>query len=276
MISQAEIDAYRRDGVLLIRGVIGGDELARLRAAADAVTEAAVAHGRRLDRERGTIQLNDDHGFTEWQEIDEHLFLYGRGPGGERVFRRAEGMFARDPIFGLVSANPDLRQIVEAIVDQPTVAANDSLVVKMPGAGAAVPWHRDPSGDALIESLGDASGDFTCDVYIDRSTVENGCVWALPGSHRAEGAAAIAARSIDPLDFTTPGAVPLEAEPGDVLLHSTGVLHGSPTNTSAALRRTFYIHYRPPAELTGGFWQRPQDWIDRRVADFASFVEARA
>jgi hypothetical protein len=272
MLAQDQVDAYRRDGVLLVKGLIRGSELAALQAAADEVTDRAVVHGRRMDAERGPIRLKDDHGFTEWQEFDENLFLYGRGKQGERVFRRAEGMFGRDPVFGLASAHPRLRSIVETIVGQPVVAANDSLVVKMPGAGAAVPWHRDPSGETLLAERGDASSDFTCDIYLDRSTVANGCVWALPGSHRTGGPTA----PDDPLDFDVPGAVPLEAEPGDLLLHSTGVLHGSPTNTSSSMRRTLYLHYRPPAELTGGFWQRPQDWIDQRVAAFEALVQSRA
>lgn len=272
MLSQDQVDQYRRDGVLLVKGLLAGAELDRLRVAADEVTEAGQAHGRVMDQKFGPIDLKDDHGFSEWQEFDEHMFLYARGLDGERLFRRAEGMFMRNQVFGLVSAHPRLRSIVETLVGERVVAANDSLVVKMPGAGAAVPWHRDPSGETLLKETGDASGDFTCDIYIDRSTVDNGCVWAIPGSHRRDGAPD---PEPDPLDFDVPGAVALEAQPGDLLLHSTGVLHGSPKNTSTAMRRTLYLHYRPPAELTGGFWQRPQEWIDERVATFEKLVAAR-
>lgn len=272
MLTQDQVQAYRRDGVLLVKRLLAPDELDRLRAAADVVTAQAVAHGKVMDERHGPIGLKDDHGFSEWQEFDEHKFLYARGAGGERVFRRAEGMFDRDPIFGLVSAHPRLRSIVEAIIGERVIAANDSLVVKMPGAGAAVPWHRDPSGETLLAETGDASDDFTCDVYIDHSTQENGCVWALPGSHRRE---TLPAGDPDPLDFDVPGAIPLEAEPGDLLLHSTGVLHGSPKNTSASMRRTLYLHYRPPAELSTGFWKRPQEWIEERTAAFEALVAAR-
>ena len=44
-----------------------------------------------------------------------------------------------------------------------------------------------------------------------------------------------------------PGAVILDAEPGDMLLHCTGVLHGSPRNDSAAMRRTLYLYFGPPS-----------------------------
>lgn len=272
MLSQTQVEAYRRDGVLVVKGLLAGEELDALRRAADEVTEQAVVHGKVMDDKFGPIDLKDDHGFSEWQEFDENMFLYARGLDGERLFRRAEGMFNRGRVFGLVSAHPRLRSIVETLFGERVVAANDSLVVKMPGAGAAVPWHRDPTGDKLIRDVGDASGDFTCDVYIDRSTVENGCVWAIPGSHTKAG---MPDPEPDPLDFDTPGAIPLEAEPGDLLLHSTGVLHGSPKNTSNQIRRTLYLHYQTPAQLLTGFWQRPQEWIDERVALYESLVEAR-
>src|SRR5581483_3972879 len=271
MLTQDQIHAYRRDGVLLVPGVVTGEELHRLQQVAERVTHEAVAHGRVLHEQLGLIDLAEDHGFWEWQSVDDRLFLYARGNQGERVFRRAEAMLTRDPIFGLVSANPRVRAIVEAIVGDAVIPANDSLVVKMPGAGAAVPWHRDPSGRQLIDDFGDASSDFTCDIYIDPSTVENGCVWALPGSHLAGGPDLEEAS----LDFDVPGARPLEARPGDMLIHSTGVLHGSPTNTSGSVRRTLYFHYRTPAEIAGGYWQRPQEWVDERAAEFEGYAAAR-
>jgi ectoine hydroxylase-related dioxygenase (phytanoyl-CoA dioxygenase family) len=134
-----------------------------------------------------------------------------------------------------------------------------------------VPWHRDPSGRALIDDVGDASSDFTCDIYIDPSTLDNGCLWALPGTHRAGGPDLADASP----DFDVPGARALEAQPGDMIIHSTGVLHGSPTNTSSSVRRTLYLHYRTPAEIVGEYWQRPQEWVDERAAEFARYAAQR-
>jgi ectoine hydroxylase-related dioxygenase (phytanoyl-CoA dioxygenase family) len=123
-----------------------------------------------------------------------------------------------------------------------------------------------------MEQYGTAASDFTCDIYIDPSTVDNGCVWGLPGSHIAAGP------DLDEgsLDFGARGAVPLAAQPGDMLIHSTGVLHGSPTNTSGAIRRTLYFHYRTREEIVGGYWQRPAEWADELAARFASYQAARA
>lgn len=255
MLTDGQITRFRRDGVLRLRNVLADEELQRLRAATERVQREAVAYGRKLDA-RAPIELEDDHGFTEWDELDEHGFLYARGPDGQRVWRRAEGMWDRDPIFRITTAHPEILAAVEQLLESEALPSNDSMVVKMPAAGAAVPWHRDPPGELALEQGRDASYDFTCDVYLDRSTVDNGCLWALPGSHTGGW------DDLDPLDFDVPEAVPLEAEPGDVLLHSTGVLHGSPPNTSSDTRRTFYIHYRTREELSRGHWKRSAGWME--------------
>ena len=271
MLTDDQIVAYFRDGFLHLPGVIAPDELASLREATERVEADAIAYGRQLDAERGPIQLNDDHGFTEWDEFDDRKLLYGRGPGGERIWRRAEGMWDRDPAYRIVTAHPAILNTVWQLLGEAFVPTHDSMVVKMPGAGAAIPWHRDPTGTRLIAERGDASSDFIIDVYLDRSTRANGALWALPGSHKGGW------DDLDPLDFDVPEAVLLETAPGDVLVHCAGVLHGSPTNTSPDKRRTFYIHYCPPAALAGEFWRHHSpEWFAERVPLFERFLAERA
>jgi len=266
-MDDAALSAYRRDGFLVLRGLLRPREVAMLRTASDLVLAEAVQYGRELDA-RHPIALRSDHGFYEWDEIDDRQFLYARDGEGRRVWRRAERMWSRDAAFRVITANPRVVAAVERAAGAPVLPAHDSMVVKMPGAGATVPWHRDPPGRALIERLGDASGDFITDVYVDPSTVGNGCVWGIPGSHRCTD-------EVDPDDFGRADAVPLQAEPGDVVLHSTGVLHGSPANRSTAMRRTFYIHYGTRDTLMHGFWQRDAGWIEEQAAAFARMAEER-
>jgi phytanoyl-CoA hydroxylase len=242
MLTGEQLESYRRDGFLVVPGAIAPRELALLQEAADRITAEAISYGEKLDAE-GPIELSAADGFWDWN-LDESLFLYAQDDTGRRVFRRSQGMWARDPIFRATTAHPLVLDAVRKITAEDAVPYDDAMVVKMPGAGAAVPWHRDPPGPPLIEKTGDATPDFTLDIYLDASTVENGCVWGLPGSHRAGGPTG----PEDPMDFDVPGAVPLEAQPGDLLLHSTGVLHGSPRNTSGQMRRTFYLHFRNDSE----------------------------
>jgi ectoine hydroxylase-related dioxygenase (phytanoyl-CoA dioxygenase family) len=240
MLSDDDLEAYRRDGVVVVKGAIAGEELRLLREAADALTEEAVAYGRALD-ERGAIRLDDDHGFREWDEQDDRKLLFGRAPDGSRLWRRANDMWTRDSIYRIVSANPVVLGIVEQVVGEPVLPVDAAVVAKMPGGGAAVPWHRDPPGEMNIREGADAAPDFVVDIYLDASTRDNGCLWARPGSHRWTE------NESDSLDFSVPGAITVEAEPGDMLLHCTGVLHGSPRNESGAMRRTLYLYFAPPS-----------------------------
>jgi hypothetical protein len=266
-MDDSALGAYRRDGFVVLRGLLGEAELAMLRAASDRVLADAVRYGRELDAQR-PVELRADHGFHDWDEIDDRFFLYARDSEGRRVWRRAEQMWRRDVAFRAIAANPRIVAAVERAVGAPVLPGNDSMVVKMPGAGAAVPWHRDPPGVELIRRAGDASADFVTDVYVDQSTRENGCVWALPGSHRHT-------EDVEPESYDRPDAVALEAQPGDVVLHSTGVLHGSPPNRSASMRRTFYVHYGSREELQVGWWKRDAAWLEERAAWFATMREER-
>ena len=79
------------------------------------------------------------------------------------------------------------------------------------------------------------------DIYLDHSTIENGCVWVIPGHHLV-GHVEVENFSEEAL-FEELGAAPVEMEPGDVSFHCISAPHGSAGNRTGDLRRTFYIHY---------------------------------
>ncbi len=243
MLSQSDVAYYRRNGFLKVRGLFSAAELARLQSAVERVTEEAVGYGRVLD-ERGPLELaGPDHGFREAPDFDEHRFVYARGSGKERVWRRAEGMSEREPAFRAALANPGLRDIAAELSGRPDVLPGvDALVVKMPRDGAACPWHRDRTGELLLQHLGDASSELIFGLYLDRSTEADGCLWVIPESHRRDGLSPDLPTT-DSLDFDIPRATPLLAERGDLLVHSSGLFHASNANTSRELRRTFYVYY---------------------------------
>ena len=80
-----------------------------------------------------------------------------------------------------------------------------------------------------------------CDIYLDHSTKENGCLWGIP-DHHLVGHIEIENFTEEEL-FNCPGIIPFETEPGDVIFHSLSAPHGSAGNKTDGLRRTFYIHF---------------------------------
>ncbi len=211
MLTTDQIASFHANGFLRMRGIFRGRELALLRAAGDRVQEEALAR-------RGV----------------EHLYA------GE-VWRRSERMWDRDPIFRAATVNPELLENIGQCIGEAFYPWNDSMVVKMPDGGAPVAWHQDPPyGDPARERTHPVPN-FTTDIYLDQSTIANGCVWAIPGHHLV-GHVPLQDHDQEAL-FAHPAAVPVEMEPGDVLFHALSTPHGSRVNRSATSRRTFYVHY---------------------------------
>lgn len=241
-ITDAQISFFDEHGYAIIRQVLGPDELEHYRA------ESA-----RL--------------IAEIQTGGPAAQLCNRGPEGIPYY--LSYLHAHPNTFSLrLLAHPFIGDLLSRMVGPDFIPCYESLVFKLPGHGSSVPWHRDgnaPQGDERI---------FNIDLYADHSTVENSCVWVLPGSHRwpREQAQEMIARGRQ--HFELPGAVPAEVAPGDVLLHHTKVLHGSTANHSDQLRRVVYFDNRAAS------WNRRYGWfkdsvIDRRCRLFQHALHVR-
>ncbi|MGH2637330.1 MAG: phytanoyl-CoA dioxygenase family protein [Actinomycetota bacterium] len=217
MLDARQLAQFHRDGLLVIRGVFADEEVGSLRKAADQVTEEALAGN------------GSGHGY--------------RMVDGHRRYYRTDGvLWERHPAFRIATVNPDLLSAVGQCLGQPFMPINDSLVVKLPHSGVAIPWHQDPpyeGPDGLAETFG--TPNFDCDIYLDDATVDNGCLYGLAGYHLA-GHVEVERFAEDAL-YERRDAVPLELAPGDVLLHAISAPHGSRPNDSDTLRRIFYVHY---------------------------------
>jgi phytanoyl-CoA hydroxylase len=228
-ISDDEIGFFDKNGYVICRGVLAEDELATFRS------------------ESGRL-------------IGEIL---AGGPAGERCNRGPEGvpyyltyLHATPNDFSLrLLAHPFIGDLLTRMVGPDFIPCYEALVFKLPEGGSSVPWHRD--GNALTgeERI------FNIDLYPDRSTVENSCVWVIPGSHRWEHRRAQEMVLRGRTEFFLPGAVPAELDPGDVLLHHVKVLHGSQQNRSGDLRRVVYFDNRAAS------WNDRYGWFDRSVIE---------
>jgi phytanoyl-CoA hydroxylase len=64
--------------------------------------------------------------------------------------------------------------------------------------------------------------------------------------------------------WSLPGAIEVELEAGDVLVHDDMVVHGSPPASGNALRRTIYLEFRPAQSIVeDGPWT--PEWMDARL-----------
>lgn len=214
VISAEQADFFHDKGYLVLPGVLADGELRALRSDMDELTDLG----------RATVRDDPD-------------FMYAPGEKtGRPILRRIEYVIDKSEACRVLLGHPFILRSVERLVGKDLLPTWDSMVLKLPGEGIAVPWHR----DAGTEFQGDTPV-FNVDFYLDAAD-ESTCVWVYPGSHRwpMEEVERVTKRE----GFSTEGAIPVPMQPGDVLLHNILVLHGSPTNTSGNLRRVLYYEFR--------------------------------
>ena len=149
---------------------------------------------------------------------------------------RISNQLRRSALMRIVYANPSLLLLVEALFGPKFVPFAESIIVKLPGTGAPIPFHQDGKQHYDIRHRGLNLG-----IYLQPSTTKNGCLWAIPRSH-LRGLVDVSALRGEhgPL---LPDSLPVEIDRGGVTVHDRSLIHGSLTNTSSDLRITVYFGF---------------------------------
>jgi phytanoyl-CoA hydroxylase len=279
LLEQSQVESYRRDGFLVINGFESADSCAEIRYRAESFVDEFDPH-----EVRSVFQTDES------VRQSDAWFL---GSGGEvRCFLEAEAVDAagnltrdkygsvnkighalhdKDDAFDRFSRNPDLARVAADIGLTDPLLLQSMYIFKNAFIGGEVTCHQDAT--FLYTDPVTCTGFWFA---IEDATVENGCLWAVPGGHLAEKGAGLRKRFVrnDPADddagtsfevfgpdITTKGAVPLEAPAGTlVVLH--GLLpHFSGPNRSAKKRDAYSLHVIDGvADYPASNWlQRPAD-----------------
>jgi len=249
MLNASEVEAFRRDGLVIPSWRVSPDQLADLRAA----LERVVA---------GNTHVRPE------QLISVHI---SKG-GGEKT--------VGDEAFLTFAHNTALLDMIEQVVGPDIILWGCQLFCKPGGDGMEVPWHQD-GRYWPIRPLA------TCTAWIalDDSMPENGCMRFIPGSHsgrmyrhRKDDRADLALDLVledGEADMASARDVCLKA--GQLSLHDVYLVHGSAPNRSPKRRAGLAIRYMPatslfdrtmfetrttPNGLTVDFAQRPL-WLVR-------------
>lgn len=143
--------------------------------------------------------------------------------------------------------SPSVLDPVEAVLGPDLLCRSSSIFLKEPGTRSFVAWHQ----DARYWDL-DPPDVVTAWIALGPSTVENGALRALPGSHRAplrrhgtiDADGNMLSRGqgiVDPIDERD--AVTLTLRPGEMSLHDVRLAHASAPNRSSERRLGYAIRY---------------------------------
>ncbi|MEY4079716.1 MAG: hypothetical protein RL430_146 [Actinomycetota bacterium] len=228
-VSDDEVAAFRRDGYVHLRAVMSDDEM-------DAI-EAVYDRFLRGEIEVTGKDLNDmttgEHGTDPSRYAVVNVMLprrYHPAWQGNLFERRAQS-------------------IADQLCGPGMTIDFDQLLAKSPGREDAVfHWHQDQA--YWIDT--DDRRTATCWLAVDDSTIENGCMQFLPGSHtepvrphRPLHADRSASHTLVTDLRAADVMVPVPIRRGDITVHNEGVLHGSGGNTSeSSYRRAYIVAFR--------------------------------
>jgi phytanoyl-CoA hydroxylase len=212
MISEADVHAYRREGVIVVPDVLDSATLGRVRAViADLVAGSA-----------NTL---------------EHTDVYDLEPGhtaeSPRV-RRIKAPHKVDRLFDEIVRSPAVLDILKALIGPGLRLHNSKLNMKSARCGSPVEWHQDwafyPHTNDDVLAIG---------VLLDDTDLSNGPMLVTPRTHTGEvfdhhGEDGCFAGLIDPdtIKGEIERAVPCIGRAGGMSFHHVRALHGSAMNTS--------------------------------------------
>lgn len=264
MLTQEQVRFFHDNGYLIMRGLLPQRDIQALRQSVDRLQQDAIAKIHQSGYFDDCKHLSKD-----WIEHNVDHYVYRRKPDGAYSFHRIERGYTQDPIFAQVAMSPRLLTPAWQVIERPFWPRAGNVVVKLPHEGAEVRWHQDIP--YLYWSTGGHPGkgrpathpipNFNTDIYLEPSNRENGCLWAIPGSHLNGTVDVDAMVAKD--GWYLKGAVPLDLEPGDVMFHHVALVHGSPENRSPQLRRTFYVHYLNDETVRDAY----ADWPDLKTPE---------
>ena len=224
VLDPATIERYRRDGVIVVEGLLDDVTRRRMKQVLAGLIDAA-------------------------RNVSEHDNVYDLEPGHSRAeprVRRIKKPHLVDPVFAEFMRSPRLLDVLSALLGPSGIRLHGSkLNLKAPQYGSPVEWHQDwafyPHTNDDLLAVG---------LLLDDATPENGPMLVLPGSHRGptydhHGPDGSFCGAMEPardgLDFSR--AVPCVAPAGSCSFHHVRAVHGSAENRSAHSRNLLLYEF---------------------------------
>lgn len=237
-------EAYARDGYVVLDAVL--DEAALAEIKAEAVTICRGGRG----------------------QVDGLAIEADPGENDDEVMRRTLCIHFPHKVSSLVErylSHPGIVDGLRATVGPNVKCMQSMLFIKAAGKPGQA-WHQDeafiPTRDRSLAGAW---------IALDDATVENGCLWVIPGSHRPgviwpmrdhndprfDGAATAYGFPFDEEE----AAVPVQLPAGSAVIFNGYLLHRSLPNTApSGYRRALTLHYMSAESLLP--WQGQADWRD--------------
>jgi len=179
-------------------------------------------------------------------------------------------MSCYSPEFLERSRDPRLTDPIVDILGPDLLGLNSLYIWKPPKIGLGFPWHQDRWYTRPQFITETTVGTWTA---IDPATVENGCLYVIPGSHKIGILEHVELEGSQQQEFREAvGAkdedgVAVEIPPGSVIFFDNRILHKSTDNNTGGFRRSNIAHYisAKAERVPHKNYLRPLMWVRGKI-----------
>jgi phytanoyl-CoA hydroxylase len=195
--------------------------------------------------DRGTMDRIAADILAQLEEVERRRAADTSRPDPARFRRWVLGLHRHSPRIRDFVLSDAFKAIGSSLIGNEVDMYFTSTITKSPGRNHSVDWHQ----DVVYEQDGH-SPRLLCWTSVTASNRENGGLSVIPGSHRA-GLLPHEPSALYPRDQQTVGvdpskALPMDLNPGDILVLHPHLVHGSPESSSSGHRIALMSGYQRP------------------------------
>jgi len=270
-MTPTQLDQYNRDGFLVLEDFVTAEACDALRARAEELVRDFDPTGIvSIFSTREQTRTSDDYFLESGDKIRFFFEENAFNPDGtlkqskERSINKiGHALHDLDPAFDSFSRTPQLAQLISDLGLTNPLLLQSMYIFKQPRIGGEVTCHQDATF-LYTEPLKLVGLWFA----LEDATIENGCLWAIPGGHtlglksrflRAAGGGT-RFEAVDDVVWPDENLQPLEVKKGTLIVLHPLLPHLSRENRSSRSRHAYTLH------IIDGTTHYPEgNWLQREM-----------
>ena len=269
ILNTQQYTQYERDGFLVLEDFVSEEACDRLRERAEKLVAEFDPRGVvSVFSTREQTRTSDDYFLTSGDKIrfffEENAFDENgnlRQSVERSINKLGHALHDLDPVFESFSRTPELARLVAELGVHHPLLIQSMYIFKQPNIGGEVTCHQDST--FLYTVPMSVTGLWFA---LEDATLENGCLWAVRGGHKA-GLKKLFRRDAeggtrfeipDETEWSMNDLVPLEVRKGTLIVLNGLLPHLSRANLSARSRHAYTLHV-----IDGDAHYPSDNWLQR-------------